>query len=97
MSDPDDHDITVLQDGLKIANELLSQSALASLLGDPISDTSNFAAIRNQVEHYYHPVGTCRMGTDDAAVCDPRGRVNGVDGVIVADASLMPQMLLKGL
>ncbi len=92
LSDPDDHDITVLQDGLKIANELLSQSSLASLLGEPISDTSNFDAIRNQVEHYYHPVGTCKMGTDATAVCDPSGRVNGLENVFVADASLMPQI-----
>ncbi len=92
LSDPDNHDITVLQDGLKIANELLKQSSLAALLGESISDTSNFDAIRNQVEHYYHPVGTCRMGTDATAVCDPNGRVNGLDGIIIADASLMPQI-----
>ena len=43
--------------------------------------------------HYYHPVGTTPMGTDPAdSVCDPHGRIHGLDGVLVADVSLMPQI-----
>lgn len=43
----------------------------------------------------YHPQGSCRMGTDPAtSACDPQGRLRGVDGVYVADASLLPSSLI---
>ena len=93
LSDADDHDLTVLRDGLAMAEELLSQPALAAVLVDePRRDVSD-AAIRRDVQHYYHPVGTTPMGLDPAtSVCDPIGRVHGLDRVVVADVSLMPQI-----
>src|SRR6185437_6192610 len=48
------------------------------------------AWIRRSVDSYYHPAGTCRMGTDPAAVVDPQLRVRGITGLLVADASVMP-------
>jgi len=92
LADDEGHDLAVLRDGLVNANRMLDQPLLARLLGGPVTDGSTDEAIRAQVMHYYHPVGTCRMGLDGdtLAVCDARGRVRGIDGVVVADASLIP-------
>jgi choline dehydrogenase len=46
--------------------------------------------LRRRVGSYYHPAGTCRMGSDPGAVVDPQLRVHGVAGLRVADASVMP-------
>jgi choline dehydrogenase len=93
LTDHDDHDLAVLRDGLVMAEELLSQSALADVLvPEPPRDLSD-AAIRRDVQHYYHPVGTTPMGLDPAtSVCDPTGHVHGTERLIVADVSLMPQI-----
>ena len=48
------------------------------------------AFVRQYAKTVYHPVGTCRMGTDAAAVVDPQLRVHGVQGLRVCDASVMP-------
>jgi choline dehydrogenase len=92
LSDPDGHDLAVLRDGLVMAEELLNHPSLASVLGESVTDTSTDDAIRREVAHYYHPVGTCPMGPEASAVCNPRGRVHGLSRVTVADASLMPQI-----
>ena len=92
LTDADGHDIAVLREGLVMAQELLNHPALASVLGDPVTDTSTDEAIRREVVHYYHPVGTCPMGIGDDDVCDGQGRVRGLDCVTVADVSLMAQI-----
>ena len=60
--------------------------------GDVRTATEVEAFVRENVELLYHPVGTCRMGSDDRAVVGPDLKVNGVDSLWVADASVMPSV-----
>ena len=64
---------------------------MRSLIGPEITPSAD-RPIAEYHAHYYHPVGTCAMGaeSDPLAVCDGAGRVRGLDGVLVADCSLMP-------
>ncbi len=93
LGDADGHDLAVLRDGIVMANALLDHPAIAPLVGGAITDLSTDAAIRANVAHYYHPVGTCAMGTGPNAVCDAQGRVHGLRHVVVADTSLYPQVM----
>jgi choline dehydrogenase len=98
LSHPDD--LPVLLDGLKIARRMLAARALRrfirqeTLPGHMVtSDAELEADIRARAETIYHPVGSCRMGTDEQAVTDPQGRVRGVVGLRVVDASIMPGII----
>ena len=83
----------------KLSLELLSQKAFDPYRGAPIfpknaprSEAELIEFVRNRAETVYHPVGTCRMGSDEAAVVDPLLRVRGVEGLRVVDASVMPDL-----
>lgn len=56
------------------------------------TDAALVAYIRETCGTVYHPVGTCKMGTDPMAVVDPELRVHGVEGLRVVDASIMPTL-----
>ncbi len=80
-----------------MARRIASQPALKEIVDgemwpgpDAVTDADIEAFIRQQAFTLYHPVGTCRMGSDDDAVVDPQLRVRGVDGLRVIDASVMP-------
>ena len=97
LEDPED--VAALVHGVKLAREIAHTGPLAEATGaelrpgaEYVSDDEIEAAIRRQVELLYHPVGTCRMGAsdDDDAVLDPELRVRGIEGLRVADASVMP-------
>ncbi len=98
LDHPDD--LPILLNGLKIARRIVQAPALRryiareTLPGQGVdTDAQLEADIRARAETIYHPVGTCRMGTDPQAVTDGQGRVRGVDGLRVVDASLMPQII----
>lgn len=98
FSDPTD--LWLMVEGCKLGRELAHQPALAAFVDgehlpgvDVTTDEQWVAHVRSQSESLYHPVGTCAMGPDDAAVVDSELRVRGVDGLRVADASVMPTIV----
>ena len=100
LGHPDDLALEI--EGLKYAREILRTRVLGKEIvreilpgPDCASDEELAAHCRRTVTTGYHPVGTCRMGaeTDEDAVLTPDLRVKGVDGLRVADASMMPVLL----
>ena len=95
----DDRDVQVLLDGFKLMRRILESGPLATHGGRDrythgvTDDAALIEIIRNRADTVYHPVGTARMGSDDDAVCDPQLRVRGVDGLYIADASVMPHVV----
>jgi len=92
-------DIAVLRAGIRRLREIMVQPAIADRVVeelepglDATSDEALEAYLRKGVSTVYHPVGTCRMGADDASVVDPQLRVRGVAGLRVADGSIMPRV-----
>lgn len=95
LADPADQAAAIA--GLKWARKIMSQPAIVPYLaqpGDPFGDTdaSMLAYSRVAGATLYHAVGTCKMGHDPLAVVDPQLRVQGVQRLRVADASIMPRI-----
>ncbi len=93
-------DLPRLREGFRRAREVGAQKALDPYRAGEVSpgeavqsDAEIDAFIRRTALTAHHPAGTCRMGTDARAVCDPQMRVRGVEGLRVCDASLMPDMV----
>lgn len=93
-----------LIDGVRRARELVNARAFDEWRGEEITpgpaartDAEIAEAIRREVSTDYHPCGTCRMGVGDDAVVDAELRVNGVDGLRVVDASILPRIISANL
>ncbi|MBC5785134.1 choline dehydrogenase [Ramlibacter sp. USB13] len=96
----DADDVRRLVRGFRVMRHILEQPALAGLRGRELAasagardDAQIEAFIRSHADTIYHPVGTCRMGTDAGAVVDPQLRVHGIAGLRVVDASVMPSIV----
>jgi choline dehydrogenase len=99
LTDPDAEDEATLLRGLRLARRVLAQEPLASFVDGEIlpgddarTDDQLRAHLRALSQTLYHPAGTCRMGSDAGAVVDARLRVRGIDGLRIADASVMPAL-----
>lgn len=98
LADPDDLRIAV--EGVKISREIFGAPSMQKYIR-----TIRFpdASVRTQADYEayarqygrtsYHPVSTCRMGTDAMAVVDPQLRVHGLDGLRICDSSVMPSLI----
>ncbi|TVQ32466.1 MAG: choline dehydrogenase [Geminicoccaceae bacterium] len=82
---------------IRLARRIAAAPALARFHpeefkpGSDVQDNKDLATAAGQIgTTIFHPVGTCRMGADDAAVVDPRLRLQGLAGLRIADASIMP-------
>jgi choline dehydrogenase len=92
-------DVRVLREGVKILRSIFAQEAFDAYRGielapgpDVRTDGDIEAWLRRTADTVFHPVGSCRMGTDPLAVVDPHLRIHGLSGLRVADASIMPRM-----
>ena len=92
-----DRDVTL--EAMRITRRIMTAPAMRSIATDEIAPGGNFQSddelldwVRKNAETTYHPVGTCKMGSDPMAVVDDQLRVHGMEGLRVADASIMPTL-----
>jgi choline dehydrogenase len=95
-----DYDMRAVVTGIRLARTIAEQSALRPYVAEEIapgpattSDSDMEAFVRQTGVSNHHPSSTCAMGTGTNSVVDPRLRVHGIDGLRVADASIMPSVV----
>ncbi len=96
----DERDLKALLHGAKVTRDILLAPPLQKFrhremfgVTDGMSDAQWEQHIRARADTIYHPIGTCKMGTDDMAVVDPELKVHGLQGLRVVDASVMPTLI----
>src|SRR6516162_8741608 len=97
LTEPDD--TRLLLDGMELVRATMASKIIADQISLELSPGSGYPdraalgrELPNRATSVYHAVGTCRMGTDGRAVVDPALRVRGIDGLRVADASIIPSI-----
>jgi choline dehydrogenase len=93
-------EMRVMINGVRLARKLAHANAFEQFCGEEVhpgpqatTDEDITEFLRAEVQTLYHPVGTCKMGTDSMAVVDARLRVRGLDALRVVDASVMPRVI----
>jgi len=94
-------DVETLLRGVRMAHRIADHDSVRDLLGRPLTPASHRDAtdeeiradLRARATTIFHPVGTCKMGSDPSAVVDAELRVRGLEGLRVADASIMPKIV----
>ncbi|HEY1077083.1 MAG TPA: choline dehydrogenase [Fontimonas sp.] len=96
----DERDLDKLVAAVRLAREIFAQPAFARHNGRELEPGARLQTdaelkqwLRDHAETLYHPVGTCKMGSDPMAVVDARLRVHGLSGLRVVDASIMPTLI----
>jgi choline dehydrogenase len=108
LTDPEGHDLQVLSEVVDLARSITRTDAMSSVVRSELSPANipwapgGIEARSPEMEHFlrgaadtlYHPIGTCKMGVDKMAVVDPASLgVYGVDGLSIADASVIPMIV----
>jgi choline dehydrogenase len=96
----EEYDRLMMLECVSLARKIFAQKAFDPHRADEIfpgaevqSEEALMEFIRNRWETSYHPIGTCKMGSDELAVVDPKLNVHGVQGLSVVDASVMPTLV----
>jgi choline dehydrogenase len=97
MSAQLDREVTL--EAMRITRRIMAAPAMRGIATDEIAPGVNVQSdddlldwVKHNAETTYHPVGTCKMGPDPMAVVDDQLRVHGMEGLRVADASIMPTL-----
>jgi choline dehydrogenase-like flavoprotein len=95
----DERDLKAAVESVRAIRKVMAQPSLADVIVEELEPGPNLQSdaeigdwVKSAVTTMFHPVGTCRMGSDERAVVDARLRVRGVDGLRVIDASIMPNI-----